>query len=199
MALLVLALFAAGCGQTRPLGEPGGLPVAFTVQLDTGYLEGMSHQVARMGPVFMDPDPWYAADRSSRFRYYGRGAGMYHRPMFADPFWAEPGFTDLILAGGDAPMETGVFRTVLSGGENRFEVLIRPGHAVTLTVLARGDRDGWEAIGHFTAADRPGQRVDITLSSVGPTMSVIPPALTAEADAAPTGPTAPDAARPVTP
>jgi hypothetical protein len=194
-AALILAATVAlcGCGARRPLGQADGIPVSFVVHLQAGYLEGMSVIVPTAPPMFLEPDPWYGS--SSRFRYYGRRP-YGHSPFLADPFWSEPGYTTIVLAGGDAPREAGLFRTHISFGEDRFDVLIRPGREVTLTVQVRGGREGWETIGHFTSVDRPGQRVEITLAADGPKMVVVPPpSAVAGAPAAPAAP----AADPVTP
>ncbi len=57
-----------------------------------------------------------------------------------------------------------------------------PGREVTFTVQVRGEREGWETIGHMTAADGPGQRVEITLAAEGPKMSVILPSQSTTTD-----------------
>ncbi len=188
--VIAIAIASAGCGDHRPLGEPGGVPVTVVVDLEPGYVQGMSRPSARgYAPVsgFLEPDPWCQPYGSaSRYRYYGRAYP--ERPFFRhDPFWDEPRFTDLYLLGGDGPAEAGVFRQPIGSGHDEFTVTIRSGHVVTLSVQARGDRDGWEAVGHFTAADRPGQRVVVTLSGEGPRVVVVDPpaAATSTTEAAP--------------
>lgn len=174
---VVVMVLCAGCGERRPLGEPGGVPVGIAIDLDAAYVRGMSHASPAAYPHgYLVHDAWYpSCDPGSRYRYFGRGQA--DRPVFFyhDPFWDEPRFTDVYLLGGDGPAEAGVFRQGLGYGHQDISVLIRPGHVVTLTVQARGDRDGWEAVGHFTASGRPGQRVALTLSADGPRMVVTDP------------------------
>jgi hypothetical protein len=46
---------------------------------------------------------------------------------------------------------------------------------VTLTLQAYGGYEGWETVGTFTAADKPGQRVVIDLKEHAPQMRIINP------------------------
>jgi hypothetical protein len=176
MALVICLAVSAliGCGrEPRPLGEPGGVPVRFSVDFSSAYLHGMSRP-STYSSMFIEPPFGYAYPYGdSRYRYFGRG---YARGgwIYRDPFWDEPQFTDLYLLGGDAPAEAGIFRTALRGGHSEFDVFIRPGREVTLTTTARGGREGWEAVGHFTVADRPGQVVQLSLTAEGPRMAVTP-------------------------
>jgi hypothetical protein len=175
--LFALAVALVGCGETRPRGEPGGIPVAFSIDFDWSYLDHVTRPGPAPAPVFV-PAPYYPYGGYGP-RYYG--AGRYHGyhgyggPYFGEPWYGHSGYLDVSLLAGDGPVEAGVFRVPLASGRTDFAAPIRPGHVVTLTVQARGDLEGWEAVGHFTAADRPGQRVYLSLSPAGPRMAVTQP------------------------
>lgn len=195
MALMVLAL--VGCGEPRtPAGDPGGVPVAFVVQLEQGYVRGMSSAVSSSMRPLGPRGHWHVHRHGDpRYRHFGRReTWVYH--VDPDP-WHEPQFTDVYLLAGDGPAEAGLFRTALPGGERRFSVPIRPGRVVTLTIQARGAREGWEAVGHFTATGEPGQEVALALTADGPRMTVSPSLVGSSATAATTRPdetTAPEPA-----
>jgi hypothetical protein len=192
LALLLAALALVGCGETRPRGEPGGVPVAFSIDFNGSYLEHVVRPGPPPAPLFVPapyhPYGWYAP------HYYGAGRPYGYRPygypygyhgLYDDP-WYGHGYVDVLLLGGDGPAEGGVFRMPLSEGHTDVAIPIRAGHVITLTVQARGDLEGWEAVGHFTAADRPGQRVQLTLVPAGPRLEVTEPA-----EGPPPAPTAP--------
>jgi hypothetical protein len=174
MAFAVGLALLAGCGEVRPRGEAGGIPVAFVVDTDWSYLDGFA-SLAAPSPLYV-PAPYHAYRYHGpvRHRPYGyAGAGPYWYDP--DPFYAQQPTTAVYLLGGDGPAEAGVFRMPLDRRHEEFTVPIRAGHVVTLTVQARGAREGWEAVGHFTAADHPGQRVHLSLLREGPRMEVTPP------------------------
>jgi hypothetical protein len=182
--VLVLATLIAGCGDQRAVGDPGGVPVEFAVRLESAFLSeyhrGGSSYVG-FGVGHVHSDPWH-----------------HHHPGFHDPWdpwWGGSyadgpyGSTPTLLA-GDGPSQGQLFRRHLSFGDNRFTIPVRAGRTVTLTFQVDGDYQGWETLGEFVAADRPGQVVTVSLTRDGVKL-----AATAPADVAPL-PLPPAPARP---
>ena len=77
--------------------------------------------------------------------------------------------------GGDGPGQARLLRTELEYGLTIIDLPIHPGRQVTLTVQAYGGYEGWETLGTFIAADKPGQRVVIDAKEHAPHMIVTDP------------------------
>jgi hypothetical protein len=171
MLVPVAGLILAGCGETRPQGDPGGVPVAFAVHLESGYLSSMSMTSALPSTGLINPHPYYRPYYAPGRRYYNRSYSGPYYYYDTDPFWYAPAYTDVYLLAGDGPGQGRLFRVTLDREETTFTVPIRPGHEVTLTVQVHGYRDGWEAVGHFTASGMPSQHVNLALSPEGPQLT----------------------------
>ncbi len=171
--LLVLIPVLMGCGRSTPrrVGDPDGVPVQFVVELESGYAANISSPSGDVGWYDAWPyDPFY--------RPYGHGFRHPHHfgAMWHGPMWHGPGPTGVNLLGGDGPVQAQVFRRELDRGINRFQIPIRAGHVVTLTVQVMGGRQGWESVGTITGSGLMGQSVDLRLRAAGPTVTVSGPA-----------------------
>jgi hypothetical protein len=163
-ALACALVFLAGCDEERaPVGDAGGTPVTFAVELVRGYVTEMSEE--RFEPVWTPPPPYW----------YRPGFGPPRPGYPPGPWWGDPGFdqpVDVQLIAGDGPAEANLFRLHLHRGVNLVTVSVRPGRTVTLTVMVRGGREGWEGVGHFTVGNGVNQVAHLRLAPEGPALIV---------------------------
>jgi hypothetical protein len=153
-ALIVFALVLSACGQPRRFGDDGGVPVTFNVRLERGFVSDMKNRQAR---------PSVGA---------GVGVGSGGHSSFGTGVGVTFTSTIVYLLGGDVPGSGQVFRKELEWGANTFQVPLRPGRSLTLTVQVQGAREGWESIGQITAPEQPGSTVHVTLLDAGGTVAV---------------------------
>jgi len=162
---LLAVLMISGCDdeERAPQGDVGGVPVTFAVDLQRGYVMEMSSEQWDEPAPFFHPHP-----------YFGGPGPYYHHPApfgYDDPWFVdEP--VDVRLIAGDGPAEANLFRVPLHHGTNLFTVPVRPGRTVTMTVMVRGGREGWEGVGHFTVSDRANQVAHLRLAPEGPSLVV---------------------------
>jgi len=145
MGLVVLVLLA-GC-RSGPRGDPDGQPAAFDVTLTRDYADNLARTQARVGAgVGMG---FVSGGRRST----GVGVGI--------------GFaaTSASLRGGSNPGGSDVFRHSLHWGEQRFEIPLRPGRELHLTVVFSGGRTGTAQIGSLTVD--PSETIRIVLDGTG--------------------------------
>jgi hypothetical protein len=180
IAAAVLGL--CGCGgpyHRQAAGDPGGVPLRLEVELSRTYVRDLRNR----GPGGRETVVYHHGFHHDHWGYYGPGyrhryPGIRYR---YDPYWSTefystgPAPTSVHLLGGDGPGQARLFRTELDYGTNLIDVPVRAGRQVTLTIQAYGGYEGWEEIGSFTAADRPGQRVSIDLKEHPPRMTVTDP------------------------
>ncbi len=170
--LIATVVLLAGCGPTRRYGDDQGIPVAFAVQLDRAFVRAMENRQWRPS---VGAGASYGSDGHSS---HGVGVGL----SFSS--------TQVYLLGGEGPAESQVFRQELGWGDNAFTVPLAPGRVLHLTVMARGGREGWEAIGSITVPKAIDPRVRITLDSRGGSIALMPlPEPPTEASAAQEPPT----------
>lgn len=144
---IVLALTA--CGQARPTGDAGGVPLTVQVVLVRTYANELAH--VQTSTTVVGPS-WGPADGPSRSDPY------FERNGLGDAGWSrrydEPRLQPWLLA-GDGPREGRLFRVALDWGQTDFTVPVRAGRTVVLTLQTHGDRDAWEEVGRFTMPDHP--------------------------------------------
>ena len=154
VAVEIVALVFAGCGQKRRFGDEDGVPTAFSVTLERGFVADMRNRQGRVG---VGGGVGFGSGGS----VVGTGVGVSFSP------------TAVYLVGGDQPGGAQVFRKELSWGENAFTVPLRAGRELHLTVQAQGGREGWESVGVVTIPADPGAVVRLNLASDGPHASVV--------------------------
>jgi hypothetical protein len=149
----------AGCGSSpprahRPIGDPGGVAIRFTVDFTWQYLDTMGPLVTAYPSTYVAPSPYDGTPTV----YYSAG------------------YQHVFLLAGNGPAEDEVFHRRIHPGHHAFVALVNPGRTVTLSIQADGNRTGWKVIGHFTAAGQDGGRVHIILDADGSVLQVFPPA-----------------------
>jgi len=169
LVLAAVAVTLAGCGAPpRAQGDAGGVPVTFTVEISPDYVAGMSVPAPYLRPPLFVHDlsfHHYGHFGHNGHRHYGHrhfGPGSY--PAFwgygYDPFYDVQPTVVAVLA-GDGPGQDQLFRAEVYPRLESFTVPVRAGRQITLTLQVSGSRSGWESLGTFTAADRPGQLIAV--------------------------------------
>ena len=168
--LIVAALAAAGllaaCGAKRRFGDEDGVPIAFAVTLERGFVADMRNRQGRVG---VGGGVGFSSGGGSAV---GTGVGL--------SFSA----TTVYLLGGEQSGGAQVFRKEIGWGENTFTVPLRAGRELALTVQVQGGREGWEAIGTVTVPADPAAVIRVDLGGAGPSLGVVPPPAAAAAPAA---------------
>ncbi len=151
-----LALLSA-CGEPRRFGDPGGVPVTITAQVDRAFFNTMENRQGRP-----------SAGAGVGFGSGGTtGVGVGIGFSFSS--------TQVYLLGGDQVGQGNVFHKEVKWGDNTFSVPLTPGRTIHFTVQAEGGRRGWEALGPVVIpASDP--HVAIQLDSNGGKLTVTPPA-----------------------
>jgi hypothetical protein len=185
-ALLIatLALVLAGCGgpyHRTARGDSDGVPVRIEVEISRQFVRDLPNR----GPGGREYVVYNHGLYSGWWGGYGHPGYYGYRPpgyryrydpfWYSDVYWTGPAPTAVYLLGGDGPGQARLLRTELDYGVNLIDVPVRPGRTVTLTVQAYGGHEGWETIGSFTAADRPGQVVRLDLTEHAPIMRITDP------------------------
>ena len=184
VALVVMFGFS-GCGGPafrHAHGDPDGISTVIEVEISRQYVRDLRNhgpggrEYVVYGSGFVG-SAW--GGYGHRGYPYGYCPPSYHHsidPFFSgDASWGGPAPTSVYLLGGDGPGQARLLRTELEYGLTIIDVPIRPGRPVTLTVQAYGGYEGWETLGTFTAADKPGQRVVIDAKEHAPRMIVTNP------------------------
>jgi hypothetical protein len=181
IALLTLAL--AGCGgpyHRVARGDTDGVPVRMEVEISRDFVRDLRNR----GPGGREVVVYNQGFYTGWWGGYGHPGYGTCPPGYRyryDPFWHSsvywtgPAPTAVYLLGGDGPSQGRLLRTELDYGLNLIDVPIRSGRSVTLTVQAYGGDEGWEVVGTFTAADKPGQVVRLDLKEHAPHMRVTNP------------------------
>ena len=181
MSLLILALVLAGCGGPyvrQAKGDPDGVAMQIEVQISHDYVRDLRNR-GPGGREYVAYSSGFYGGWWGGYRGYGACPPGYRYPYdpfwTSDVYWAGPAPTTVYLLGGDGPGQARLMRTELDYGTNLIDLTVRPGRQVTLTLQAYGGYEGWEEIGRFTAADRPGQRVVIDLKEHAPQLRIFNP------------------------
>jgi hypothetical protein len=184
VALAVMFGFS-GCGGPtfrHAHGDPDGVSTVIEVELSRQYVRDLGNR-GPGGREYVVYGPSFVGSAWGGYGYrgypYGYCPPYYHHPI--DPFfssgasWSGPAPTSVFLLAGDGPGQARLLRTELEYGLTVIDLPIRPGRQVTLTVQAYGGYEGWETLGTFTAADKPGQRVVIDAKEHAPRIIVTNP------------------------
>lgn len=209
--IAALALVLAGCGgpyHRTAKGDADGVPVRLEVEISRDFVRDLRNRGPGGREVVVYNHGFYTGWWGG-YGYPGYGTCppgyRYHYDPFwhSSVYWTGPAPTSVYLLGGDGPSQARLLRTELDYGVNLIDVAVRPGRTVTLTVQAYGGDEGWEVVGTFTAADKPGQVVKLDLKEHAPLMRVTNPDGTVieSKPEAPMGPPppAPPAAKPTAP
>jgi hypothetical protein len=206
LAMLLGILVLAGCGgpyQRTARGDADGVPVRLEVEITADFVRDLRHR----GPTGREVvvynhgfySAWWGGWGYHPHRHCPPGYRYRYDPFwYSDVYWTGPAPTAVYLLAGDGPGQARLMRTELNYGLNLIDVPVRPGRQVTLTVQAYGGHEGWEEVGRFTAADRPGQVVKLDLKEHAPLMRITNPDGTVieVKPAAPMGPAPPPSAAP---
>ena len=182
---LVVMLGFSGCGGPtfrHAHGDPDGIPTVIEVEISRQYVRDLRNR----GPGGREYVVYGSGVVGSAWGGYGhRGYPFgycppsYHHSVdpffYSDASWGGPAPTSVFLLGGDGPGQARLLRTELEYGLTIIDLPIHPGRQVTLTVQAYGGYEGWETLGTFIAADKPGQRVVIDAKEHAPHMIVTDP------------------------
>jgi hypothetical protein len=181
--LAALSLALVGCGgpyHRTAKGDIGGVPVRLEVEITRDFVRDLPNRGpgGREYVVYNNGfySGWWGGYGYPGYGYCPPGYRYRYDPFwYSDVYWTGPAPTAVYLLGGDGPGQARLLRTELDYGVNLIDVSIRPGRTVTLTVQAYGGYEGWEALGAFTAADKPGQVVKIDLKEHAPIMHITNP------------------------
>jgi len=178
-------MILAGCGSqqpraARPIGDPDGVAIEFTVDFTWQYLDAMGPLVPAYPNAYAAPPPsveYIGPGAAGPQIVYSTGApspydSPYDNPQ---PVYYSAGYQHVFLLAGNGPVQAECFHRRLHPGHHKFLALVRPGRTITLSIQADGNRNGWKVIGHFTAADQDGGRVHIVLDAAGSVLQVFPP------------------------
>ena len=166
--VLFVMLAFSGCGGPtfrHAQGDSAGVSTVIEVELSRQYVRDLRNrgpggrEYVVYGPGFVG-SAWGGYGHHGYPHGYWSPHGHYHRDAFfsSDASWSGPAPTSVFLLGGDGPGQARLLRTELEYGLTIIDLPIRPGRQVTLTMQAYGGYEGWETLGTFTAADKPGQR-----------------------------------------
>ena len=183
--VLLVILGFSGCGGPtfrHAQGDSAGVSTVIEVELSRQYVRDLRNrgpggrEYVAYGSGFVG-SPWGGYGHHGY--PYGSCPPYYHHsidPFFAsDASWSGPAPTTVYLLGGDGPGQARLLRTELEYGLTIIDLPIRPGRQVTLTMQAYGGYEGWETLGTFTAADKPGQRIVIDAKEHAPRIIVTNP------------------------
>ncbi|NRA38706.1 MAG: hypothetical protein HRU15_11240 [Planctomycetes bacterium] len=146
--LFACAVLLSSCGSERFQGDMDGMPIKFHVMLDRAFVDDME---SRQGQLGSSVQHTVGSGGSST----GVGFGLSFQS------------TNVKLYGGDGPGQANIFRQKLKWGLNEFEIPLRPGRKITLSVVVSGGRAGWESIGeHIIKEIQP--RIYLSLGARGP-------------------------------
>lgn len=184
-ALLIVAatLAVVGCGgpyHRTAKGDTDGVPVRLEVEISRDFVRDLNNRGPGGREVVVYNQGFYTGWWGG-YGYHGHGycppgyRYAYDPFWYSNVYWTGPAPTAVYLLGGDGPGQARLLRTELDYGTNLIDVFMRPGRAVTLTVQAYGGHEGWEAVGTFTAADKPGQVVRLDLKEHAPLLRVTNP------------------------
>lgn len=144
-AVLLAVLLLASCGRATPSarlgGDVGGVPVRVTVVYDRAALPALAQGGGFTRTIVVERDPWPDP-------YWH----PYRRPWYGPSHAYEPA-TDLWLLVGDGPAEAQLLRARLVAGTWSWTVPMQPGRTAHVAIQASGGREGWRAVGSFTAAE----------------------------------------------
>lgn len=181
--ILAVTLALVGCGgpyHRVAKGDTDGVPVRLEVEISRDFVRDLANR----GPGGREVVAYNHGFYTGWWGGYGHHGHAHCPPGYRyryDPFWYSnvywtgPAPTAVYLLGGDGPGQARLLRTELGYGLNLIDLPVRPGRTVTLTVQAYGGDEGWEAVGTFTAADKPGQVVKLDLKEHAPQLRVINP------------------------
>jgi hypothetical protein len=184
-AILIAAatLALVGCGgpyHRTARGDADGVPVRLEVEISSQFVRDLRNRGPGGREVVAYNHGFYTGWWGG-YGYHGHGycppGYRYHYDPFwySDVYWTGPAPTAVYLLGGDGPGQARLLRSELDYGINLIDVAVRPGREVTLTVQAYGGYEGWEVIGTFIAADKPGQVVKLDLKEHAPVLQVTNP------------------------
>jgi hypothetical protein len=165
-AAAALALLAGCSDRDEPdiTGDDGGVPVTVSVTYHEAAFPALAHQGGFTRVIL-------------RERRHIREA-VYNGPFFIGYTYrtevteSSPPIQATLLA-GDGAGDTGVWRWPLREGTQSTTVPIRPGHAVTITLVAEGGYRGSAVIGAMTPAGAQDQHVTIVLDQEGAHVSPV--------------------------
>lgn len=181
--IAVLTLILVGCGgpyHRTAKGDSDGVPVRLEVEISREFVRDLPNHGPGGREIVVYNQGFYSGWWGG-YGYHGYGycppGYRYHYDPFwySDVYWTGPAPTAVYLLGGDGPGQARLLRTELDYGVNLIDVSVRPGRTVTLTIQAYGGYEGWEAVGTFTAADKPGQVVKVDLKEHAPYMHITNP------------------------
>ena len=129
--VFIALLLLAGCGGSRQMGDIGGVPVEFEVQLDRSFVKAMENRQGRLG-----------ASAGVSVGSGGTRSGLGFGLSFSS--------TNVYLYGGNGPGQAGLFKKKLKWGVNQFTIPVNVGRKVVFSVVVSGGRSGWESIGNYT-------------------------------------------------
>jgi hypothetical protein len=198
MCALVIGLTGCGGPYLRQVaGDAGGVPVQITVTISRDFVRDLRNR----GPVGRETVVYSHGFYSGWYGGYGHpgycppGYRYRYDPFWhSDVYWTGPAPTQVYLLGGDGPSQARLLRTELDYGTNIIDLHIRPGRLVTLTIQAYGGLEGWEEVAKFTAADQPGQQVNIDVKEHPSHVTITNPDGSVFITPAPIGPPAPQPA-----
>ena len=130
LSIVVLLSLLSSCGGSRQMGDIGGTPVEFTVDLDRSFVSAMENRQGRLG-----------ASAGMTVGSGGTRTGLGFGLSFTS--------TSVYLYGGNAPGQANVFRKKISWGSNEFTIPMNVGRKVVFTVVVSGGRRGWESVGSY--------------------------------------------------
>jgi len=189
VGIATVMVILSGCGShqqraARPIGDPDGVAIEFTVDFTWQYLDAMGPLVPAYPNAYAAPPPsvvYIGPGAAGPQIIYSSGApAPYGSPYDnsydpAPPIYYSAGYQHVFLLAGNGPVEAECFHRRIHPGHHRFLARVRPGRTITLSIQADGNRNGWKVIGHFTAAGADGGRVHIVLDATGSVLQVFPP------------------------
>ncbi len=185
LVVLLVMLGFSGCGGPtfrHAQGDPAGALTLIEVELSRQFVRDLRNR-GPGGREYVAYNSGFVGSAWGGYGYrsypYGYCPPYHHHSI--DPFfssaasWSGPAPTTVYLLAGDGPGQARLLRTELEYGLTIIDLPIRPGRQVTLTMQAYGGYEGWETLGTFTAADKPGQRVVIDAKEHAPRIIVTNP------------------------
>ncbi len=158
LALGFACVTSSGCGTPRRFGDPDGVPVVISVELDRAFVSNMAN---RQWTPSLGGGVGFG---SGGARTSGVGMGL----SFSS--------THVYVIGGDAPGQANVFRKEVAWGATAFTVPLTPGRTLVLGAQVQGGREGWESVGSVVIPTASGAQVHIAMGANGGTVSATPSA-----------------------